>query len=218
MRALFTAFGERAAAVRRAFVILGLLACATVTLPSQEPLGLADAIDSLRLEALNTRLAQAEEEVRITGFWRRVIPDVTISASFGLRNVFFIDPATLNTIVYPRDAYRLALSLSLSEVLFSPRHAAAQLRLEQVQQEYAMAQREIERRRVMESRRLEGLGGYLREELALNEELVRYDSLRFQQGTISFDAFVQSKLRLLRIRNAVRELHDGPADSSSSER
>jgi hypothetical protein len=78
--------------------------------------------DSMALSLLEIDIGKAEEKVTSTRFWRRLIPQVHLSASFGIRDLVFVDPASFIPYLIPHDSYRLTISLSLNELFFSSQH------------------------------------------------------------------------------------------------
>ena len=92
-------------------------------------------LDSLDRRRLQIEIAKAEVRVTETSFWPRIIPQVHISASFGMHDIMFVEPTTFTTYILPRDAYRLTISLSLNDLFSSSRHTQAVLELEQLRTE-----------------------------------------------------------------------------------
>ena len=93
-------------------------------------------IDSLQLQQIEIDIQKAEEQVSQTNFFHRLIPNMSISASYGIGNLLFVDPSSTATYVMPKDAYRLSLNLSISELFFSSKHSDAILQLSRLQTEY----------------------------------------------------------------------------------
>jgi hypothetical protein len=167
------------------------------------------ALDSLELTLLDIEIQKAEERVSETAFWKRIIPQVHVSGSFGVRDVVFVDPTTFTPFVLPRDAYRVTVSLSLSEVLNFSKHSLAQLELEKLTtersyrlQQKAQMRKSIEQQLTALQEQLE----ILKEEISIVEELLRFNQLRFEQGKIEFDALMRTKLELLSVRRAIQTI------------
>ena len=74
-------------------------------------------IDSLQLQQIEIDIQKAEEQVSQTNFFHRLIPNMSISASYGIGNLLFIDPSSTATYIMPKDAYRLSLNLSHQRII-----------------------------------------------------------------------------------------------------
>ena len=156
-------------------------------------------LDSLEIEMLRIEIAKAEETVNATSFWRRILPQIHLSASFGMHDLMFIDPASYTTYILPRDAYRMTISLSLNEVLTSTRHKQAVLDLQRLRTE--LLQRTIQILHARESLEeqltaIQDQASLLDKEMTFIKELLHFNELRFQQGKIEFDALTRTKLEL----------------------
>ena len=167
-------------------------------------------LDSLDLALLQIEIAQAEETVDATSFWRRIIPQIHFSASFGLHDMMFVDPTTYTPYILPRDAYRLTINLSLNEALSSPRHTQAILDLERLRTE--LAQRTIQKRHARKSLEeqltaLQVQAALLEKEMSFIQELLHFNELRFQQGKIEFDALTRTKLELSAATRTLLQIH-----------
>lgn len=162
--------------------------------------------DSLRLRLLERVMEHARGEIARTDLWHRLMPRVSLAVSFGIKDILFLDPSAAVPYVMPRDAYRLTFSLSLGEILDGSTHTGALLNLERARTEYeqikarrANADLVLRRRR----RELKNLSGDLEAECLMKQELATFDSLRFQQGAIGYDALVRSRLDLLKVQSAL---------------
>jgi len=169
-------------------------------------------LDSLDIRLLQIEIAKAEVRVTETSFWPRIIPQVHISASFGMHDIVFVEPTTFTTYILPRDAYRLTISLSLNDVFSSSRHTQAVLELEQLRtEESRLTTKQLQSRKSLEQQllALRDQADLLEKELSFIKELLRFDELRFQQGKIEFDALIRSKLELsAAIRSLLQIRHD----------
>ena len=169
-------------------------------------------LDSLDIRLLQIEIAKAEVRVTETSFWPRIIPQVHISASFGMHDIMFVEPTTFTPYILPRDAYRLTISLSLNDVFSSSRHTQALLELEQLRtEESRLTTKQLQSRKSLEQQllALRDQADLLEKELSFIKELLRFDELRFQQGKIEFDALIRSKLELsAAIRSLLQIRHD----------
>ena len=166
-------------------------------------------LDSLHLKLLDLEIEKAKLEVEQSDFWHRFIPQIHATISFGVNDLFFIDPATFNSYVFPNDAYRITLSLSLSELLNFSKQSEAQLKLEQAITTY---QSEKEKRILFintlcqQQITLDKLIALAEEEFTIKESIIKFNDLRFQQGKIEYDALVNSKLDLLPAKKTLLQL------------
>jgi len=145
-------------------------------------------------------------DVSASSFIQRLIPRVTLSASFGVGEVVFRDPSTDALTVLPRDSYRLTLSLGLDQLLRAPDHDRALIRLRSAGLELARIRAQVSQRRYVRNmgetaaqREL----SILTEELSLVEQLVAYNEMLFAEGKIEFDVLARAKLQLLNLSRAI---------------
>jgi hypothetical protein len=167
------------------------------------------AVDSLELCTLQLDIRKAEERVNETSLWRRLIPQIYLSASFGIHDMMFIDPASFTPYVLPRDAYRLTMSISLNDVLISPPHAQAIIDLERLKA--ALSVRTIlakhaRKTLVLEMVALDEQSESLQEELSIVRDLLHFNELRFQQGGIEFDVLARTRLELLGVQRSIQRV------------
>lgn len=168
--------------------------------------GLIDSTDTTSLRLIDNRILQAELEMKRTAFWRRIIPEVRLSGSIGVRDILFLDPATATPYILPRDSYRITLTLSLSDVLDFDRHTLAVLQHDQL-----LVQRELLANRLRSSetalcRQYERLLielTHLREESDAVDALEEYTELLFSQGEKQFDDLIRVRLQTIALRRAV---------------
>jgi hypothetical protein len=167
------------------------------------------SIDSLELAMLDIDIQKAKERVRETSFWKRIIPQVHISGSFGVRDVVFIDPTTFTPYILPHDAYRLTISLSLNEAFNFSKHSLAEFELARLSTERAhRLQRQAQLRNSFEHQliALQEQLAILQEEMSIVQELLRFNQMRFEQGKIEFDSLMRTKLELLNTQKAIQRI------------
>ena len=165
--------------------------------------------DSLSLMLLDIEIQKARAQTDHTDFWHRLIPEIRLAASVGVRDVFFIDPAAYVPYPWPTDTYRITATMSVSDLFNSSKHTLANLELQKLQVQRSLL---LEQCRHHASR-LASRNLALRNELSITDEeigllqrLARYTDLLFQQGEIKYDAMVRSKLQLLNARKSLRKL------------
>ncbi len=167
---------------------------------------LSVAADSFRLQLLELSIEEARIQADQSDFWHRLLPQIQLAASFGVRDIVFLSPTGGVPSVLPKDSYRLSMSISFSDILDFPKHDAALLRLERLQSQYQMElDRQshalaLHRRRLAE---LRDLLSSLKEEIRLKEDVARFNDLRFRQGKITYDVFVRSQIDLLALRRSL---------------
>ncbi len=166
--------------------------------------GTAAAQDSLRVRVLSHQIEEAEVRVEATSFWRRMIPTIHLSASFGMKDALVYDPAT--SMLYPRDSYRLTIGFPLHELFRSEQHQEAVIRLRRLRDEKEMAEQELAKTRQQELHRAAGAQReitILTAELHLLREIVRYNEALFQQGRVPFDVLARAKLQVLQTERQI---------------
>ena len=160
------------------------------------------ANDSLALERARLEVKRGEEAIARTSFLRRLIPRVTFTASFGVRDVFFTEREVF-PFPFPKDAYRLTLSLSLSDLLDGKERDEATLALERSRLDYAaLLAKQEDLRSAREARlRLAAVEiSSAEEELRLTERLAAYQKLLFDRGEVKFDVLVRAELQAVAAR------------------
>jgi len=176
------------------------------------PVGQTDStkvIDSLDLQMLELEIKGAEEEINGTSLWRRILPQVRISASYGIGNLLFVDFSTLTPLVMPKDDYRLTFSLSLNNILDFAKHSQAIARRNRLQLEYQRRQLALARTRkslLLELRTLTDQLEFATKEISILRELVRFNELRFEQGKIEYDVLARSKLEVMNLQRNLNRL------------
>ena len=165
-------------------------------------------VDSLELHLLRIQMTSAEQTISETSIWMRLIPQVHMSTSFGIHDLMFVDPYSSSTYILPRDSYRMTLSLSLNDVLFSPKHAQALNELERLKTEESILCVRQNRSRLKLQQDIDALEmeiAILEKEMNMNKELLRFNELRFQQGKLEFDALTRTRLELLSIEKSLHK-------------
>jgi len=176
------------------------------------PIGIdsvSSALDSLELVMLELDIQKAQEKAQQTSFWRRIIPQIHVSASFGVHDVLSIDPMTYVPYVIPKDAYRLTIGFSLNSVLNSGEHAVALLDLEKLNTAYEYRRLEqVNVRGIIElqSAAIEEELKKLDQEERLQEQIVQFMQTKFDLGKAEFDALTRMKLELLTTQKTILRL------------
>jgi hypothetical protein len=166
-------------------------------LPGDQP---GSEEDSLQLKLLEIESRRIRGEFNRSSLWHRLIPSVHFSASFGWKDVIFLDPATLATSILPKDVYRITIGISLDEILDGSKHAGAESMLEKVGIETRRIRIRREKSRAGLSERLEKVRIELESlcaEAAVVEDEVRFNEMRFRLGKLDYDGVLKSKLRLI---------------------
>ena len=166
-------------------------------------------IDSLQLHLLEVDIQKAEEQVVQTNFFHRLIPNMSISASYGIGNLLFVDPSSNATYVMPKDAYRLSLNLSLSELFFSSKHSDAMLQLSRLQTEYQHMKYLQQATQIALRLELRDIGEKLQsleKQLSMIQDLIHFNEMRFEQGKIEYDALVRTKIEMLSLQTSINNL------------
>jgi hypothetical protein len=183
--------------LRRGWRTVGFIAAVAVQAASQP------ASDSLALELARLEVRRGEESVARTTFLRRLIPRITFTASIGAQGVFFTEGESSLPLIFPKDAYRLTLSLSLSDLLSSREHEEALIDLERARIECAAIgtkQRESDEARHERARLLAIDISSAEAELRLTERLLAYQKLLFDRGEVKFDVLARAELQAIAAR------------------
>ena len=166
-------------------------------------------IDSLEIHKLEIDIQKADEQATQTNIFHRLIPNISISASYGIGNLLFIDPSSYTTYVLPKDAYRLSLNLSISELFFSSKHSDAILQLSRLQTEYQHMKYLQEATQIALRLELQDIGEKLKsleKQLSMIQDLIHFNELRFEQGKIEYDALLRTKIELLSLQTNINNL------------
>jgi hypothetical protein len=165
-------------------------------------------LDSLRLRLVEIDIANAQTEFSRNSFWRRLIPRVTLSASFGVRDLISADPVTGELL--PRDSYRLHLSLSLSDLVDASGAEIAESRFLKLRCEQEALLLTLRRRDGEDSLRRVALRreiGLVSDERQLVERLVEFYETKFEQGSAEFNTLVRARLELIDVNRSINRLH-----------
>jgi hypothetical protein len=171
---------------------------------------LNSTLDTLDMHLLQIEIAKAEASVSETSFWMRIIPQVHISASYGMHDIMFVDPTTFSPYFIPKDAYRLSLTMSINDIFNSSKNVQASLDLQRLRTEEIVLkekQRTAQRRLDQELKELQNEEAFLQVESTHIRELVRFNELRFKEGKIEFDALTRTRLELLGEIRAIERIH-----------
>ena len=166
-------------------------------------------IDSLEIHKLEIDIQKADEQATQTNIFHRLIPNISISASYGIGNLLFIDPSSYTTYVLPKDAYRLSFNLSISELFFSSKHSDAILQLSRLQTEYQHMKYLQEATQIALRLELQDIGEKLKsleKQLSMIEDLIHFNELRFEQGKIEYDALLRTKIELLSLQTNINNI------------
>lgn len=169
------------------------------------------AQDSLRIRTLEEQIELAEVRLEATSLWKRALPTIHLSASFGMKDALVYDAAS--SVLYPRDSYRLTISVPLHELFRSEQHQEAAIRLRRLRDEKEMAEKELasaQLRKLSRAAAVRREVAILTAELYLLREIVRYDELLFQQGKIPFDILARARLQVLQTERQILRLDSNP--------
>jgi outer membrane protein TolC len=166
--------------------------------------------DSAEIRLAEIRVAEAAVALEESSWWRRCLPRVNLSASFGMSEVLFPDPGVPS--ILPRDTYRLTLALPIHELLDFSRERQARLKLEEsrlrlaeLRMSHAVEKSSADRRSAAALAELI----LLREEEELVRRLVRYYEVQFEQGEVRFDTLLRARLQLLNTRARILRCESG---------
>jgi outer membrane protein TolC len=165
--------------------------------------------DSLELHVLALTIEEAQAAAAQTDFWHRLIPRVSLSATFGIREMIFVDPTSTLPYLLPRDAYRLTFTLSISDLLDGSRHARDELQVMQLQTRYAkLLERQQAARELLQAKlhALEEERHLLDEQIRMSQDVIRFREFLFDQGKIHYDVLIRSKMDLLNAQKSLIRL------------
>ncbi len=163
-------------------------------------------MDSLETELLSLELKKAQQLVTETDFWHRLLPRITLSAAWGIREIVFVDPYATVQPLAPKDSYRLDVTLALGDLLDFGRHAKAELDLKSLQTRLHMLHARQEATRIETRRRREVSAEQMRllkEERKIVMRLLEFARLEYAMGMIAFDALQRAHLQLLALDRAI---------------
>jgi hypothetical protein len=192
--------------VTRAVLVAVLLIVASPGAPSQQS---SEGQDSLQVQLSSLEIEKADAVVRRTDFLHRLVPRITFSASLGVKDIVFLDTQSSAPYIFPKDAYRLTMSFSLSEIMNTSDHEIALIEKERRGAEHSI----LLLRQKSEREKLMRRAGELREEISLAEEefhlqerILAYNRILFDRGEIKFDALARSELQCLSAREKLIRL------------
>jgi hypothetical protein len=166
-------------------------------------------LDSIALYQKFLEIKKAEETANQTNIFHRMMPSVSISASYGIGNLLFIDPTTTAIYNIPKDAYRLSVSLSLSDLFKSHLHEQALLQIQSLQMEYQhmkYLQQASQLAVHLELMDVEYKLQSLDKQATMMEDLRHFNELRFEQGKIEYDVLLHSKIEVMNIQSVIYNL------------
>jgi hypothetical protein len=188
----------------------------TIVLTSTALRAQTHELDSLELRMLSLQVAAAAERVVATDLFHRLLPRLTLSVSFGTRNMVFTDPDVEVPGFIPADTWRMTITVPLSELFNAGPHEEAT-----IERARRIADLEAGRaRRGREARLRDGRRSALRQELQLLGEvhdvltrIVRYQRILYEEGKAGFDALartelqtLEAKMKIVRAESQLREL------------
>ncbi len=172
-------------------------------LPGIPPAG----IDSLYRTLALLEIAQADQDLAASSFWRRLMPKVSVNGGIGVRDVAFTDGT--GSLVLQKDSYRLTFALSLSDLFDGSARARAEIQRAEAETRYLILSRKQSLARLALQRKKDDLAGELaalREELAVRASLAAFQELLFIQGRIDFRVLSDAKIDLIRLKHSVAGL------------
>ena len=180
--------------------------------PTDEPEDLSHGVtiqDSLDLHILELEIERARLNATQSDLWHRLVPRVSLGASLGVKDIFFVDPTTSLPFLLPRDVYRLTLTLPVLEILDNSQHALAELQMEQLQTHLARLKNHQHNTEQLLRKKLLALdeeNRLLHEQVRMSEDIIRFRQLLFDQGNLHYDVLIRSKLDLLNAKRALNRL------------
>jgi hypothetical protein len=156
-------------------------------------------LDSLRLELARLEIDRAEARMTSTAFWYRLIPKVSVGATFGIRELIF--PDISETIVLPKDSYRISFSYSLSDLIDGSQHEAAEFQYREALGRYRLLEATQARARLA---RVEELA-MLQDQLLIARALALFHAMEFEQGKGEYPALARARLEVLRLEKEIKE-------------
>ena len=203
------AMQRHAMIIPRFAIVIQVHAIALLLLASQAVRAQPPLQDSLELKLLECDIEQARQKATQSDFWHRLIPRISLTASLGLRDVLFLDGGSGLPYVLPRDAYRLTVTLSLSDILDGSQHAVDLIQIRRLRVQYArLIDRQLRDSQILRKKLLtlyeERL--HLRTRVAVTEEVLRFRQRLFAQGKLHYDELIRSKLDLLEARESLNRL------------
>ncbi len=190
-------------------IITGESTAAIDTFLSQEQIPDGPYIDSLQLQFLDDKITIARLQAEQENLYHRLIPAIHISASYGVKDLLFYDPASGISSIVPRDAYRLTFGLSISDLFNTSKltRANAELHKFLIERDIMLRRLQVKVKQIEQELKLAAeLRPMLLDEISMKESIARFDSLRFYQGEIDFDVMTKSRIDLLNVRRLLLRL------------
>ena len=167
-------------------------------------------LDSLALDKLELDIARARDRVRITDFWHRLLPKVSLSAGFaGGGDLLILDPEDRTSPQIVRGTFRITFSLPLSDAISDAEHQGALLDLKKlclVWVELQIRHEEADRITSAQRSALTDQQAILSEQLTLLEHIARFRQMQFDRGKLEFDALIRARMDLLSMRLRISAL------------
>ena len=164
-------------------------------------------LDSLYRRLASLEVEKAREEAASSNFWHRLIPQVSIAGSVGIRDLAFQDAG--GALLLPKDSYRLTIGISLSSLLEGSEHMRAELRLAETETRFSVLLRRQTLARLALERKKKELSAELaalREELSVRGSAVACQELLFAQGRVDYHAVAGARIDLIRLKHAAARL------------
>jgi len=193
-------------------VLFIVLSCVANALSQDQPgtiTPVPPSLDSLQSYLLGLEVGKADAVAQRTDFWHRLVPKITFSASLGVSDIAFLHSFESPGYIIPKDAYRLTISLSLSEIISTADHEIALLERERrvAEQSALLLRRQNEReRRTRRTAALREELSLLEEELRILQRIAAFNLILFEEGKIKFDSYVRSQLQIIAARQRIVRL------------
>lgn len=196
--------------VRRSLAALFIvLSCVANALSQDQPgtiTPVPPSLDSLQSYLLGLEVGKADAVAQRTDFWHRLVPKITFSASLGVSDIAFTHSLESPSYILPKDAYRLTISLSLSEIINTADHEIALLERERRVAEQSALHLRQQNERERRTRRTAALReelSLLEEELRILERIAAFNLILFEEGKIKYDSYARSQLQIIAARQRI---------------
>jgi hypothetical protein len=180
-------------------------------------------LDSLAQARIELDIAHARDRVRMTGFWHRLLPKVSLSAGFaGGGDLLMLKSEDRTSPEIIRSTFRITFSLPLSDAISDAEHQGAILDLKKLSLAWAELQiRHAEAHRIarVQLAALTEERTILGEQLILLDHVARFKQMQFDRGQLDYDALVRARMDILSMRLRLSALNHQfleRADSSRS--
>ncbi len=162
--------------------------------------------DSLDFALIDIDIRKAKARVRQTAFWLRLIPEIRITRSYPIPQLI-PEEVPYNSAYYTYRPYSISFSFSIKDILDNSAHEQAQLDIERLEAERLQLLLQKRRSRIEHVRELSELRDLMhsiRSEIGIVTDLLAFDQLRFDQGNLSFDQLMRTKLELIKTQRALK--------------